>query len=363
MKLINLVVITVLSVFFFNLNTTMAQNIEKVILDTDMVDAFDDGIAMVLLANSPKIDLLGVTVLSGNSWVEDGVASSLRQLEIEGQDKIPVAAGLTYPFRPQRHELFELERQSLGRGHDLWVGSFGLPKPESWQAAYKKNYGKNPVYKPIEQHAVDFIIDAVRANPNQVTIAAIGPCGNLAMAIRKAPDIIPLIKKVVYMGGSFFKPGNTTPAAEFNWYFDPEAAKMTVRAPFKEQIVVGLDVCEKVLIKREQYDRLIKTMGKSEQAQLLRSSFVGQSFAKDPKFTFFVWDVIVAAIIINPSLVTKDVTAFIDINTDFGLSYGQSLAYPQLGPKGTQSAKIVMEINEKGFWDLLNDKTHWKSTK
>ena len=336
---------------------------EKVILDSDMVEAFDDGVAMILLANAPNIDLLGVTTLSGNSWVEDGTAYTVRQLEIEGKTAVPVAMGLPYPFRPQRHELFDQERKSIGKGHDSWVGSFGLPQPKSWVDAYKKQYGKDPSIQPIDKHAVDFIIDTVRANPGEVTIAAIGPCGNLAMAIRKAPDIIPQIKRVVYMGGSFYKPGNVTPAAEFNWFFDPEAAKIAVRAPFKEQIVVGLDVCEKVLIRKENYDNLLKTMGKSPMADMLRGTFVGQNFAQNPNFSFFVWDVIVSAIIIDPSLVTASKTVFIDVNDQFGLSYGQSLAYPDLAPDGTQKAKIILEIDEGRFWNMLTDKTYWASAK
>ena len=336
---------------------------EKVILDSDMVEVFDDGVAMILLANAPNIELLGVTTLSGNSWIEQGTAYALRQLEIEGKTAIPVAVGLPYPLRPNRHEFFELERKLTGRGHDEWVGSFGLPQPESWQAVYRELYGSEPKVQPIEKHAVDFIIDTVRANPGEVTIAAIGPCGNLAMAIRKAPDIIPLIKKVVYMGGSFYKQGNTTPAAEFNWYFDPEAAKIAVRAPFREQIVVGLDVCEKVLIRRENYNALLQALGKSPMADMLRNTFVGQNFAKDPNFTFFVWDVIVSAIIIDPTLVTESRTAFIDVNDQIGLSYGQSLAYPVLAPAGAQKGQIVISIDEARFWKMLVDKTYWTSAK
>ena len=358
-RVFQLACIAVLPLFL----ATQAVAKEKVILDTDMVEAFDDGVAMILLANAPGIELLGVTTLSGNSWVEEGTAYALRQLEIESKTSIPVSVGLPYPFRPQRHELFELERKSIGRGHDLWVGSFGLPQPESWQAFYTKKYGKEPSAKPIAKHAVDFIIDTVRANPNEVTIAAIGPCGNLAMAIRKAPDIIPLIKRVVYMGGSFYKQGNTTPAAEFNWFFDPEAAKMAVRAPFKEQIVVGLDVCEHVLIRKANYDRLLQTMGKSGQADLLRESFVGQNFAKNPDFSFFVWDVLVSAIIIDPSLITKEVKAFIDVNTDYGLSYGQSLAYSEVAPAGAQQARIILDIDQEKFWNLITDKKYWSSAK
>ena len=100
--------------------------------------------------------------------------------------------------------------------------------------------------------AVNFIIDEVKKNPNEISIIAISTGVNLAMAIRMAPEIIPLIKRVIYMGGSFFKPGNTTPTAEFNWWMDPEAAKICLRSPFKEQIIVGLDVCEKMPFKKEQ---------------------------------------------------------------------------------------------------------------
>ncbi|MDR0826832.1 MAG: nucleoside hydrolase, partial [Desulfovibrio sp.] len=157
--------------------------------------------------------------------------------------------------------------------------------------------------------------------------------------------------------------GNVTPAAEFNWWFDPEAAQIAVRSPFKEQIMIGLDVCEKVVFRKEHYDRLVKTLGNSEQAKLLRSSFAGGMFEKDATFTFFVWDVLVSAVIIDPTLITKEVTNYIDVNTDFGISYGQSLAYPKLAPKGAQKARIVTEVDEKRFWDLLNDTTYWVSAR
>lgn len=340
--------------------TTYAQEREKVLLDSDMVEAFDDGFAMLLLAKSPKIDLVGVTTLSGNSWVEQGTAWALRQLEDAGKTSVPVAAGLEYPLRPNRHDLFELERKFLGRGHDLWTGSFGLKKPASWQEAYEKSYGSKPSIKPVDKHAVNFIIDTIRANPGKITIAAIGPCGNLAMAIRMAPDIVPLIKRVVYMGGSFFQPGNTTPAAEFNWYFDPEAARIVVRSPIKEQIVLGLDVCEKVVFKREHYDRLLKSMGNHPMRNMLRNSFAGQSFEKNPAFTFYVWDVLVSAVIIDPSLITESVECYIDVNDQFGTSYGQSLAYPELAPLGAQKARVVTAVDAERFWQMLNAPELWQ---
>ncbi|MDR2199188.1 MAG: nucleoside hydrolase [Deltaproteobacteria bacterium] len=344
-------------------NALTAASKEKVILDTDMVDSFDDGVAMVILANAPDIELLGVTTVSGNSWVSEGVASALRQLDIEKQTSVPVASGLNLPLRSNRHELFSLERQVFGQGDDTWVGSFGYPDPGSWRKVYLERYGEEPRLAPIDQHAVNFIIDTVRAHPGEVTIAAIGPCGNLALAVRMAPDIVPLIKRVVYMGGSFFQTGNITPAAEFNFYFDPEAAKITVRSPFKEQTLVGLKVSEKVIFTRDHYDGILKTLGKSGQADLLRASFLGKSFEADPNFTFFVWDVISAAIIIDPTLIVKEEHSYIDVNDQYGLSYGQSLAFREKNPPMTQKANIVLDIDENRFWELLTDRKYWASAR
>ncbi len=333
---------------------------EKVLLDADMVEAFDDGIAMLLLANSPKIDLVGVTTVTGNSWTEQGTAYALHQLSIAGKKDIPVHMGAAYPLRPQRHENILLERELFGRGIDVWMGSFGLAQPKSWKAYYEYHYGTAPSLLPQEQDAVNFIIDTVRAHPYEITIAAIGPCTNLAMAIRQAPDIIPLVKRVIYMGGAFFTPGNVTPAAEFNWWFDPEAARMVVRAPFKEQIMVGLDVAEKLKFKKDNYDRFMKTLNKNALAGILERSHVGTSFTQNPQFSHFVWDVLVSAILIEPEIITEEVTQFIDVNDQFGLSYGQSLPFPLVGPQGSQKGRIILSINEKRFWDMLNEPEYWQ---
>ena len=192
-----------------------AQAKQKVIIDSDMVEIFDDGVAMMMLQIAPNIELLGVTVVNGNSWVSDGTAWGLRQLEAIKATNVPLAMGVTRPLRPDRHTTMALERQLFGIGHDYWAGSYTYPEPESWYAYYKEHYGAEPTIKPDDRHAVDFIIEQVKKYPGEVTIAAIGPCTNLALALRKAPEIVPLIKRIIYMGGSFFRPGNTTPAAEW----------------------------------------------------------------------------------------------------------------------------------------------------
>ena len=138
---------------------------------------------------------------------------------------------------------------------------------------------------------------------------------------------------------------------------------MTVRAPFKEQVVFGLDVCEKVVFRKNHYDRFLASLGQSAQADILKKSVVGQSFAKDANFTHFVWDVLVAAAIIDPSIITEEKTCAIDVNTQFSLSYGQSLAFPKVSPAGCVKARIVTDIDQERFWDMVNDKTYWKSAR
>lgn len=336
---------------------------QKVIIDTDMVELFDDGAAMIMLANAPNVEVLGVTCVSGNSWSREGIAYTIRQLELEGLNSIPVAAGMQYPIRAQRHDRFELERQQYGMGHDPWLGSFGRPEPKSWQEFYRQRYGADPKLTPITQHAVNFIIDTIRKYPNEVTLVAIGPCSNIAAAIRMAPDIVPLVKRVVYMGGAFFQPGNVTPSAEFNLWFDPEAAQIVIRSAFKEQIVFGLDVCEKVVFRKEHYDRFHATLGKSPLSAMLEKTIVGVRFGQDPNFTHFVWDVLVAAYVIDPSIVTSEQTCKVDVDIAYGLDYGHAVAFPGLAPEGCQTMRIVTEVDQKRFWDMLNDKTYWKSAR
>lgn len=332
---------------------------DKVILDTDMVEGFDDGVALMLLANSPEIELLGVTIVSGNSWVAEGTAHAIRQLEMAGREDVPVYMGMTRPFRPGRIENIVNERAAIGIGEDDYVGCMDRPEPADWRVIYRERYNREPSFAPEEMHAANFIIDTVRKNPGEVTVVAIGPLGNLALAVRMAPDIAPLIKKIVYMGGSFFQPGNVTPAAEFNWWFDPEAARIVVRSPFPEQVVFGLDVCEKVVFSRGHYNAVMETLADEEIGQLIRESYVGASFESDSDFSHYIWDVITAASLIEPSLILNHVERSIDVVDDFGPAYGQSLAYRSNGPRGAQKATIITDINKDRFWEMMLDKDYW----
>ncbi|MHC4463769.1 MAG: nucleoside hydrolase [Planctomycetota bacterium] len=324
---------------------------EKVIVDSDMVILYDDGVAVMMLANHPNIELLGVTIVPGNTWVSEGTAYALRQLEVLNRRDIPVALGIRHPLRTGRYETMEVERKMFGFSSS-YTGCFRRIEPASYFDVYRTEFGSNPTIKPLHKHAVSFLIDTIKANPGEVTVMPIGPCTNLAIAIRMTPEIIPLIKRVVYMGGAFDTPGNTTPAAEFNWWFDPEAAKMCVRTPFADQLIVGLDVCEKYRFNKKLFDRI--TAVNTPIVKMFKEKY-GPEFKKNPDYTRLVWDTIAAAVVIDPTLITEEETRWVDVNSDYGLDYGRSLGYSKRGPAGTQKARIILTIDEERFWNLMVD--------
>lgn len=327
-----------------------AADKELVLLDSDMLDMFDDGVAMMMLAKSPDIKLLGVTVSTGNDWAQNGTASAIRQLEGIGVSDVPVVEGSTPKNIRKRLANLRNEIEQFGYGFDQHIGAAANVEPADWRAAYRTNYHSEPMLAPMNASAEDFIILMVRAHPNEVTVVEIGPCTNLAAAIKKAPDIVPLIKRVVYMGGSFFQPGNVTPAAEFNFWFDPPAAKQVVRAAFKEQIFLPLDACEKVTIHRSDYDAWHKKIKSQTISDLMMSQAKAEFSGVDRRF---IWDVLAAAVVLDPSIIVEEETMPVDVNDVYSPSYGETLAY-RTAPRGAQTARIVTAVDQFKLRALLD---------
>lgn len=330
---------------------------EKVILDSDTVEGFDDGMAMLMLATDPETELLGVTVTLGNTWVAEGTAYALRQLEaVKMEWKIPVMMGIDSSTRAGRQAALQEEIRMFGSGFDGYWGAFSSERPDDWKAVYAKKYGSEPKCAPMEGHAVSFIIETVRRNPGEVTIVEIGAPCNLAAAVRMAPDIVPLIKRVIYMGGAFFVPGNTTPRAEFNWWCDPEAARTCVRAPFKEQIIIPLDACNHMPYDGPKLAELIKLTKNEIIRPMHQEKYDAVYGSGKALFQLFMWDLVAAAVCIDETLITESVTANVDVDVAYGPGYGQALAFiTGIPPLGTQKAKIVTNVDTVRLWKMIDD--------
>ena len=333
----------------------------KVIIDADMGQMNDDAVVLFMLANSDNIDILGLTIVAGNTWVEEGTAYGLRQLEVIGRTDIPVLMGANEPLMGSRQASLSAEEALYGNVE--YMGAYSRPKPKSYLQIGREPYGGYPQSEPSSENAVDFIVRQVLENPNEVTLFVIGPATNVALAVKKNPEIVPLIKSVYYMGGAIDIPGNTSPAAEFNWWFDPESVKICLRTPFNEQIVVPNDIAERVYFTKAQHDRIVA----APETPLTRMyrELMEARWTSNPDRRSYVWDAITAAAFLEPEIVTRMEERFIDIDTNMGPNYGRSIGYhesrrrsfdqPENFPAGTQKVKIVFDIDREAFWDLYID--------
>lgn len=196
----------------------------KIIIDTD--PGQDDAIAILLALASPEdIDVLGIVAVAGNVGLAQNARNALKVVELSGRTEIPVHAGCARPLMRKLVTAEHVHGQTGLDGPDL-------PEPQK-------------LLEPA--HGVDFIIDTVMHEPEgTVTLCALGPLTNLAMALAKEPRIASRIEEIVLMGGAYFEVGNITPAAEFNIYVDPEAAA-TVFACGAPITVMPLDVTHQML--------------------------------------------------------------------------------------------------------------------
>lgn len=339
----------------------VAQEKSKVILDVDMGQLNDDAVTMFMLLQSQEVDLLGVTVVSGNTWVENGVAYSLKQLELINRADVPVFAGVDIPLMGNRQSWMEHEEKLWGNVE--YMGAFARTRSSSYLELEREPYMGYPLTEPQSEHAVDFIVRSIKENPHEVTLFVLGPAMNIALAVRKNPEIIPLVKAVYYMGGAFDVPGNTTPAAEFNWWFCPESIYMTLRTPFKKQIIVPNDIAEAVYYTKEQYDRIVS--GPDTPIVQMFKDLHGPRFESNPNSRSYVWDAMTAAIFLNPEIITHIEERYVDIDVNYGPNYGRSMGYderrrrsfstPENYPAGTQKASILLDIDREKFWDLYID--------
>lgn len=205
---------------------------QDIIIDTD--PGQDDAVAILLALASPELNILGVTAVAGNVPLALTQLNARKILELAGSSEIPVFAGCDAPLT---RKLVTAEHVHGKTGLD------GIDLPD-------------PVMPLQDKHAVDFIIETLRERPEgTVTLVPIGPLTNIAAAFDRAPDIIPRVKQIVLMGGAYFEVGNITPAAEFNIYVDPEAAK-TVFDAGAPIVVLPLDATHEALTSRDWVEKM-----------------------------------------------------------------------------------------------------------
>jgi len=276
-----------------------------------------------MLMRSPRrSEVRAVTVVSGNVWAQAGAAYMSRNLELLGAPGVPVRIGAEAPL-VHTAAMSKLE-QALA-----FAGAFALPN---------SSFG-------MPRGGVDFMLQTIEAAPGKVTILAIGPLTNLAIALRTKPDIQGKINAVVIMGGNVQVEGNASKAAEFNFWFDPEAAAIVLRSAIPKKVLFALDVCNRVTLTKAIFDSIIAV--KTPITDLYREDFGNRypGFLKNPNATGSLWDELAAAYVIDPSLVTRSENGYLDVETTFGPRYGATKPLDRkLAPDATP-VQVVLDMD------------------
>ncbi len=303
-----------------------------VIIDTD--PGIDDALALLYALASPELSVEAVTVVAGNVALEIGVRNALLTLEASGaKDLPPVAAGCD---RPLRRPLIDA---SHVHGDD---GLGGAADHE-------------PALQPVAAHGVDVLLETLAARPGEVGVIALGPLTNLATALERDAAVVRQAREVVVMGGSMAAPGNVTPAAEYNFYADPEAAQAVLAAGLN-LTVVGLDVTRFALLERERFER-----------RTARSTHPAAKFAARVTQHYFdfnqsrrgisgchLHDPLAVAVAADPTLVeTRGYLA--EVETEGRLTRGMLVAdRRETAPEGL--VRIATELDAQRFIDGFLDR-------
>jgi inosine-uridine nucleoside N-ribohydrolase len=300
--------------------------------------------AIMPLLASPHVKLLGLTTVTGDAWRDEGASNVLRYLEEIGASDIPVANGAVFPLVNTRERMDLWEKTY---GFFYWKGAWNDPArfPGSHpDDPYKVNPTRDgpPHAKPIGENAVSFMIRQVHAHPHEVTIFEGGPMTNLALAIRIDPEFAGLAKRLVFQGGAVSQLDSPNGFHDdFNLVFDPEAAHIALAAPWAKIVSVA-EVSNPYLFTKELLARI--------QAH---PSAAGSYLARNSGLGLPLWEELGAAVIADPTLITKSVDVSMDVDIDHGMSYGRTtVSAPDARPPlGVATVTIVQEVDGPRFID------------
>ena len=303
---------------------------------------------LALLIQSPQVEVLGITVVSGNQWRDEEVAHTLRLLEILRRTDIPVVPGAVFPLVNRRKES-QMRQQQYGK-----VGFAGAWDDRWWHEPFivPRLPEGQPTIKAADEDAVRFLIRMVHRYPHEVTIYEGGPMTNLALAVSIDPQFPELVQQLVFMGGSLSPQTDdpefaNNPRHEFNFWFDPEAAAIVLRTPWKKIVCTPVDISIKTFL-TPQMIKQIEAAGTPLARYVVRFFQTGQGRQ-------YMWDELAAAAWIDPTLITKKETRYMSVNLDRGSGYGDTLTWTGKDKAQfvAQPVEIQMDLDGERFYRMF----------
>ncbi|OUZ99298.1 Inosine/uridine-preferring nucleoside hydrolase domain [Macleaya cordata] len=256
---------------------------KKIIIDTD--PGIDDAMAIFVALNSPEVDVIGFTTIFGNVYTTLATRNTLHLLEVAGRTDIPVAEGSLVTFTKST----KLHVADFVHGAD-GLGNQNFPPPKG---------------KAIEQSAASFLVEQANLHPGEVTVVALGPLTNIALAIELDPGFPEKIGQIVLLGGAFAVNGNVNPAAEANILSDPDAADLVITSG-ADIVAVGLNVTHQVIMTDADRDKLAQSNGKFAQylCKILEVYYSYHQESYRTKGCVYLHDPTTILAAVDPSLLT-----------------------------------------------------------
>ena len=304
----------------------------KIIIDTD--PGQDDAVAILLALASPELDVLGITAVAGNVPLPLTQKNARIVCELAGKPEVKVFAGCDAP----------LERPLVTA--EYVHGKTGLDGPEL----------PDPTMALQDQHAVDFIIDTLRAEePGTVTLCPLGPLTNIATAFQRAPDIVDRVAQIVLMGGAYFEVGNVTPAAEFNIYVDPQAADIVFKSGC-DIVVMPLDVTHKALVTKPRNDAF-RALGTKVGVAVAEMTDFFERFDREKYGSEGapLHDPCVTAYLLRPELFSGR-RVNVEVETQSELTLGMTVADWWGVTDREANALFIGDLDADGFFTLLTER-------
>jgi inosine-uridine nucleoside N-ribohydrolase len=324
-----------------------------------------DQMAMLALLQAPDVQVLGITIVTGDAWRDEETLHTLRMLELTGHADVPVARGAVFPLvRTQE----ETRLEAALDGKVTWLGAWGRGATSLTDTgtgtppAHLETHGPYeippmpegmPTTKPIDEDAAHFLIRQVHAHPHQVTIYAAGPLTNIALAVALDPEFAALTKGIVVMGSSI-RPETTDPEFatdprhEFNFWFDPEAAHIVLRADWPRIDTTTVDISVKTPFTQAMVDAIAKSQTPA-----------ARYIAAWSQQRYYMWDELEACAWIDPSIITKEQAVYMDVDLSHGPSYGDTLTWPESLKPATGVRQVHAQIDldlprfQKMFVELM----------
>ncbi len=306
--------------------------VEQIIIDTD--PGQDDAIAILLALASPELEVVGITAVAGNVPLPLTQKNARMVCELAGRTDVPVFAGCDAPLK---RRLVTAEHVHGKTGLD----GIDLPDPRL----------------PLkEAHAVEFIIETLRTRPSgSVTLCPLGPLTNIATAFQRAPEVIGRVRRLVLMGGAYFEVGNITPAAEFNIYVDPEAAKVVFGSGV-DLVVMPLDVTHKALVTVDRIEAF-RRLGTGAGHAIASWTDFFERFDKEKYGSEGapLHDPTVIAYLLEPNLFAgRHIN--VEIETQSDLTRGMTVADWWGVTDRAANAQFMGEIDDEAFFELLTQR-------